>query len=140
MEQGLNLFAIGVRAPHETATRLNFPRGITALFYATSCNFIKVNSYFKPFVTIRNSIWHALCTVSGVSVTGCHSFARVKKSIGRVNAGRRLIKRLGRSHQEQRNRRDNSPERCIGSRVELIYFRLIPLGKPLLKSEPKAHF
>jgi len=62
-----------------------------------------------------------------VSVTRIvHSFSHVKQLFGRVNAERRIIKRIGRSHQGQRNRCDDSSERNIGSQVELTNFSLFP--------------
>jgi len=54
------------------------------------------------------------------------SSARVKHLLARVNAGRLINRRIGRSHQVQRNHCDDSSERCIGSQVELAFFGLFP--------------
>ena len=58
-----------------------------------------------------------------------HSFARLIYPLGRVNAGRRTAKRIGRSHQEQRNHCLDSSERCMV--LKAVDFRSIALGKPL---------
>ena len=54
------------------------------------------------------------------------SSARVKHLSARVNDGRLINRRIGRSHQEHRNHCDDSSERCIGSQVELAFFGLFP--------------
>ena len=55
-----------------------------------------------------------------------HSSARVKHLSARVNDGRLINRRIGRSHQEHRNHCDDSSERCIGSQVELAFLGLFP--------------
>ena len=90
------------------------------------------SSHFGDF----NATSHHLATrsthlgsfpVLTVSVTRIvHSFSHVKQLFGRVNAERRIIKRIGRSHQVQRDRCDDSSERNMGSQVELINFSLFP--------------
>ena len=99
---------------------------------------IESNSHLQTLSTN----WHQRQPLSGpkanivlaVSVTGIvHSFSHVKQLSARVNAGRLIIKRLGRSHQEQRNQCDDSSERCIRFSSGEGFFWSFPLGKPLLK-------
>ncbi len=121
-QQGVNLLASGMRPLIHA--------GLSASdFQAISANISEVR--YKCKQVQRKIRLNPVVALTVIWIV--HSLGHVKKPLNRVNAGRLSVKRIGRSHQEQRNQCDDSSERCIRFSSGKGFFWSFPLGKPLLK-------